>query len=537
MAYSFNTELNSIAAKYIELLHGKVTVGTIKKDIEENPYYPSLLALSDTFGRYNITNEAFKVPSKDFDKLATDTPFVAFTKIPNIGTDFVLVTKISEQAISYFHKNRKVETVPKEIFLEGYKDVIWKAQLNEQSGDADYERKYRVEKNEQNKKIAWIFTTIVGFLLIVGANISHENTFSIVSITFLKIIGIITSCLLLAYEVDKNNPFVKNICSIGGQSNCDAVLSSKAAKIGGISWGEIGFFYFIATTLGLLIPNLSYEIKATCVTVANIFAVPYIFFSIYYQWRVIKQWCPLCLTIQFVLASELIWSVFTVWQYPFINILQLPILLTILFCVLIPVISWYALKSIITKAKDHDLYLSAYKRLQYNPDIFKSLLQQQAQVPDGWQDLGIDIGNPYAQNTIIKICNPYCGPCQKSHVELGHIIKENKNIKVKIIYMARNNEFDKGRFVVKHLLAIAKKGDLNITHLALDDWYLNAEKDYDLFANKYPIGGDSLKKQEKELDTMSQWCDITDVTYTPTIFVNGFRLPENYKTEELKYIL
>jgi hypothetical protein len=78
------------------LLQGNVTVDTIKKDIEANPYYPSLLALSDTFGRYNITNEAFKVSTKDFDQLASDTPFVAFTKIPSIGTDFVLITKISE---------------------------------------------------------------------------------------------------------------------------------------------------------------------------------------------------------------------------------------------------------------------------------------------------------------------------------------------------------------------------------------------------------------------------------------------------------
>ncbi len=533
MAYSFNTELKSIAAKYIELLQGKVTVGTIKKDIEENPYYPSLLALSDTFGRYNITNEAFKVPSKDFDQLASDTPFVAFTKIPSIGTDFVLITKISEQTVSYFHKNKKVETVPKDEFLEGYKEIIWKAQLNEQSGEGDYEKKYQEEKKEQNKKIAWIFTAIVGFLLIVGANISHENTFSIVSITFLKIIGVITSYLLLAYEVDKNNPFVKNICSIGGKANCDAVLSSKAAKIGGISWGEIGFFYFVASTLGLLLPNLSYEVKATCLAIANMFAVPYIFFSIYYQWRVLKQWCPLCLTIQFVLAAELIWSIFNVWQYPIINILQAPILLAILFCVFVPVVSWYALKSIITKAKDHDLYMSAYKRLQYNPDIFNSLLHQQVQAPDGWQNLGIDIGNPDAKNTIIKICNPYCGPCEKSHVVLEDIIHQNKGFKLKIIYTTKNNAYDTP--VVKHLLAIAELKQEPIQQ-ALDDWYLKVGKDYSIFSSKYPMNGE-LKKQESKIEAMSSWCDIADITHTPTIFINGFRLPENYKTEELKYIL
>jgi hypothetical protein len=283
-------------------------------------------------------------------------------------------------------------------------------------------------------------------------------------------------------------------------------------------------------------PNLSYEVKVTCLAIANILAVPYIFFSIYYQWRIIKQWCPLCLTIQFILASELIWSVFTVWQYPFINILQAPILLFILFCVFIPVISWYALKSIITKAKDHDLYLSAYKRLQYNPDIFNSLLHQQSQAPHGWQELGIDIGNPNAKNIIIKVCNPYCVPCEKSHIELENILKYNKDIKLKVIFITRNSDFDKGSFVVKHLLAIAAEGNMSKTESALDDWYLNVEKDYDLFATKYPMNG-QLKAQAAKIEAMSKWCDITDVTHTPTIFINGFRLPENYKIEELKYIL
>jgi len=536
MAYSFNTELKSIAANYIELLQGKVTVGTIKKDIEENPYYPSLLALSDTFGRYNITNEAFKVPFKDFDQLASDTPFVAFTKIPSIGTDFVLITEISEQTVSYFHKNKKVETVSKEDFLQGYKEIIWKAQLNELSGDADYERKYKVEKNEQNKKIAWIFTTIVVFLLIVGANISYENTFSIVSITFLKIIGVITSCLLLAYEVDKNNPFVKNICSIGVQSNCDAVLSSKAAKIGSISWGEIGFFYFVATTLGLLMPNLSYEVKVTCLAIANILAAPYIFFSIYYQWRIIKQWCPLCLTIQLILASELIWSVFVVWQYPFLNILQASILVAILFCMFIPVISWYTLKSLIIKAKDHDLYRTAHKRLLCNPNVFDSLLQKQRKITEGWEQLGIDIGNLNAKNTIVKICNPYCTPCEKSHKQLMELLKNSNNVKLKIIYITYNNEYDKGAVVVKKLLAIAEQNNIDKTQEALNDWYSNVGKNYSFFSSKYPTN-DVFDIQGKKIDAMSQWCDSADITHTPTIFINGFSLPENYTTEQLKCIL
>ncbi|HEY2722735.1 MAG TPA: hypothetical protein VGI82_13465 [Chitinophagaceae bacterium] len=30
----------------------------------------------------------------------------------------------------------------------------------------------------------------------------------------------------------------------------------------------------------------------------NIFALPYTLFSVYYQWKVAKQWCILCLAVQ-----------------------------------------------------------------------------------------------------------------------------------------------------------------------------------------------------------------------------------------------
>ncbi|GAB3503591.1 vitamin K epoxide reductase family protein [Emticicia fontis] len=536
MAYTFNTELKSIASAYAQLIGARVSSRTIGTEIEENPYYPSLLALSDTFKRYKIHNEAFLLNAQEFDTVAIETPFVAFMKIPEIGTDFVLVTDVTEQTVSYQHKGNKKQIVSKKDFVQSYKDIIWLAETSEQSGDTEYAKKKQVERIKTNKKIVNIVFAGIIFLLVILANIPSGAFIPFSIITIIKMFGFSTASLLLIYEIDKNNAFVKNICSVGIKTDCDAVLSSKAAKIMGISWGEIGFFYFASTLLGLLLPNIPFEIKATCLAIANVFAAPYIIFSIYYQWRVVRQWCPLCLAVQFTLAAELLWSMVFIWGGPIVNILTPVVLLALFFCTIAPIILWYTLKPILTKAQDHDLYKPAYKRLQYNPEIFNSLLQQQEKYPDGWQQVGIDIGNPNASNTIIKICNPYCKPCEKSHVELEDIIKRNKDIKLKIIYITRNTELDKGSIIVKHLLAIAAEGNINKTQKALDDWYLNVSKDYDTFLAKYPINGE-LYEQGVKIEAMSAWCDKAHVTHTPTIFVNGYRLPENYNVEELKYIL
>ena len=124
-----------------------------------------------------------------------------------------------------------------------------------------------------------------------------------------KMLGLATTILLLIYELDKSNALVKSICTAGKQTNCGAVLQSKASKILGMSWSEAGFFYFASTFLFLLFPSANYIHEIAVLSVATCLAAPFSVLSIYYQWEVVKQWCALCLTVQAVLALEVIWTI------------------------------------------------------------------------------------------------------------------------------------------------------------------------------------------------------------------------------------
>lgn len=120
---------------------------------------------------------------------------------------------------------------------------------------------------------------------------------------------------------------------------------------------------------------------------------------------------------------------------------------------------------------------------------------------------------------------------------MEEIIKHNKNINLKIIFTTINNENDKpAAAIVKHLLAIASKGDIVQTQQALDDWYLAEKRNYEVFKIKYPIYS-SHDEQKFKLDTMRKWCNEAEITFTPTIFINGKQLPETYNINELKNIL
>lgn len=533
MAQSFNTSLKYITGYYLQLLRAKVIVTSARKHIEENPYYPSLLSLSETFEKYNIANNAYEVSDDNFDQL--QPPFVAFISMPGIGKDFVLVTAITNRSVSFLHKSRKNNTISKADFLQRFQNTVWMAEPDEHSGEADFLKKQKVEQTKRLKQIAWYAALAVIILMAFAVNTSSSNYSAVGSISILKLAGLATTIMLLIYETDNSNAFVNNLCSAGGHANCDAVLRSKRAKIIGISWGEIGFFYF-ASTLLLLLFSTPFTDKIFFVASANALAAPYILFSIYYQWRIVKQWCPLCLTVQAILFLELIWCIINFWSHRYHFSFALSSIIYPLQGIGISVLSWYALKPYLAKARDADLYAAAYKRLQYNPDIFNDLLRQQAKAPDGWKELGISIGNPNARTTIIKVCNPYCGPCAKVHSELEEIIEHNRNVQLKIIFTSRNSKNDIGAVVVKHLLAIAEEGSAAKTQQSLDDWYLPEKKEYEKYALKYPINGE-LKRQDGKIEAMTKWCQDAEITHTPTFFVNGHRLPEAYNIEELKHIL
>ena len=535
MLPTISSPLSKIAYLYAKGLSIPVTKNILQQRLEENPYYPSLLSLSNVFDRLQIPNQSFRLDESQIDKL--EAPFIAFMKGQQGGNDFVLVTQLAADTVTYSIDINKAKTVSRQNFLADWKKIVFVAEKSEKSGEADYVKNYETELRQKRKKALLIGGAIgILCLLVLLFSFSAKSNLLVgMSMIFIKLAGVATTVLLLIYEIDKSNSFVKNICTTGNQTNCDAVLNSKASKILGMSWGEAGLFYFAATTIFLLFPGITLPTKIFWLAAANIISVPYIFFSVYYQWRVVKQWCPLCLTVLAVLALELTWSVFNFWNSPSMPTTNVAILSVVLLAVVTPIIIWFSVKPLLIKLKENSGYKTAFKRLQYSPDIFNGLLQQQKPITKGYNNLGINMGNPNAANTIVKVCNPYCGPCAKAHPELEEILNHTDNVKIKIIFTSTNHEGDRAGKVVRHLLALAANGNAKLTQQSLDDWYLAPQKDYESFAAKYPMNGE-LKMQDEKINAMSNWCKESEITHTPTIFINGRQLPETYSIEELKHI-
>jgi uncharacterized membrane protein len=532
MLQTFDTQIISTAFKYLQSLNVNITQTTLRKNLEENPFFPSLFSLNQVFDRLNVPNATYRIPAEQADQL--EAPFVAYMKNQPTGKDFVLVTDYGKETVTYYQNNKKKHLLLSK-FLEDWENIIFVAEKESDSGEREYAKNKQQEKRAASAQIALISGGIAIYALFSLLFFQSTGlTYTSVSIWIIKTLGVVAAIPLLMYEIDHRNALVKQICTAGRNTDCHAVLGSKAAKILGISWSEMGLFYFAATFLLLFLPA-TWATKAAMVAIISALAAPYIVFSIYYQWRIVKQWCLMCLMVQAVLLLEVLWSIPAYWWNAYSPILEAYHFIWVIIAVAFPIVAWYALKPLLAQFKKGKNYTDAYHRLLYNPDVFDGILDKQQVIPNNYNHIGIEVGNPNARHTIVKVCNPYCGPCASAHPNLESIIERNKDIKLKIIFTSSNKEADRGGIVVRHLMAIAAKGDAQLTQKALDDWYLPPVKDYEKFADKYPLNGE-VEAQKDKIDAMSDWCEKTNIRFTPTIFIDGKQLPETYSIEELKHI-
>ncbi|MFB6453873.1 vitamin K epoxide reductase family protein [Chitinophaga sp. Hz27] len=533
----------------VDALGVKISASTLRKEIEEHPDYPSLVSISDVLNNYHLDNLTGKFSPDKF--IHIPTPFITQIKGKDPATAFfTVVTAIKNNKIHYFDPEKQKWRISSfDDFFLIYAGISLLAEPAEGAGEKEYAQKVREEKRQQITQYLLAFCLPAIVMLIGALSFLHHGMNALLPFLFslLTLSGCIVGVLLLWYEVDQYNPVLKKICSAGKKVNCGAILNSEASKIAGISWSVIGFTYFMGGLLLLLFSGITNPTILSALAWVNTLATPYIIYSLYYQWRIAKQWCVLCLSVQGILLLQLITALIAGWHTPVEDLFTLRLLFPFVISYLIPFMMVSLLVPAYRAAKGNKRTINQLQRLKHNPRVFEALLTKQKKLTENPQGLGILLGNPNATHKIIKACNPYCGPCADAHTPMEALLHNNDDLQIQIIFTAYDNDIDITANPAKHLLAISEKGDEVYTKQALDDWYLSPAKDYEVFANKYPMSND-LHSQRSKVKAMRGWCDKAEITFTPTFFISlpssgghgetgYYQLPDSYSVSDLKYFL
>ena len=513
--------LEIILIALLNSLKIKVTTPTALSCLHEHPEYPSMLALSDCLNGWQIDNQAYMIERAEYDPEDLLFPFVAHLK--ENGGRFLLIHSINQGKVKYTDEYHTQAVIKEEEFLNKWSGMALHAEKNELSGEKEY-RLNSIGYFLQSLLIPFAFIlTLAIFGLIVS---THTFSWLYLGLCLIKFLGVIVSILLLLQRINDENPFIQNLCSLGGKNKCNALLKSKASQVTKwLSWSEVGFYYFTGSLILLLIDGTSIGLLAYL----NLLALPYTMYSITYQYKH-KNWCFLCCTVQMLLWAEFLLNINTGYQLDFDRSFLYLFPITFLFLVIV----WSFLKPYFYQASQLRPLKKQLNKFKYNTNLFHNILANQPKYAIDDDLMSIVLGNPDAENVITMVSNPFCGPCGKAHETLTDWLSTKEDFQLKIVFSTNNQDHDERTKVARHLTAFANQHNKAQAKEILEFWY-NERIKYDQLAEKFPLNfngviNDAMENQKK-------WCNMANITFTPTFFINGYKLPEPYQIDDLKYLI
>jgi len=516
-----------VLTRFMAELEIPVTRQSISDELQKHPDYYSMLSFSDVLDRWNVPNAAYKL---EFEQLSDlPLPFIAFLS----KNQFSVVTQLDDTKVTVSTHKWANKAFTADEFKKQYSGSVLLAEKDERSGEPDYAKKLRKQRMD-DLRLPVFFTGAAILLLcflLLQTNFVNILNIPLAFLMLFKTAGLATAILLLIQSIDANNPLIQKLCG-DDNKNCSAILSSKAAKVTDeLTWSEAGFFYFAGTWLVLLF-NFGHTPLIHTLALLNIISLPYTFYSIYYQWKIAKQWCIFCCTVQAIL-----WLEFFAFLPYLLQPLQVPNLAewgSLVTGMATPILAWLIFKPFLLQSKQLNPLKQQLRTFKYNTDLFKKMLNEEVQYALPAEEYSLIIGNPEAEKIITMVANPYCQPCAKAHKALEWLDNRD-DIKLQVIFSTSTKEDDKKAVVASHLLAIQSTGDARTVKKAMHDWYEQKQKNYEDWAKDYPA--EKSQNTIEQLEKQRDWCEIAEITGTPTLFINGRRLPKNYQPEDLKYFI
>lgn len=508
---------------YKELLKKgfQITLTGVKEQLLQHPYYPSLQAVTDYLTDLDIPNTVVRINFDQLKDALTEAEVIVLTKDDG-GDDLVWIKEIKDNTIYY--SGRKSETT--ETFRNKWDGVALLLQIEKSEAEEDYS--FHQEKNKYSKKLQAIL--IAGFVCILAAyGLSHlANPFAIYSL-IPKIGGLLFSILLVAMELGFKIPVTEKLCSISTGNGCEKVTQSRMSSITrNMKLADLGTIYFSSVLLYQFSGNSN---LLACIA---ILCIPLIVVSILYQTFKLKVFCPLCLSVMFMLLLDIlgytadsIYSACPVSQVGIYDIISL-------FGIALMIGGgWFIIKELIQRKNSMENYQYQYYQLVRKPERINNFVQCSPENEIGHPEYEILIGDPKASLLITEVMNPYCSPCGDSMRKIVQFLNIfETGLQFQILFISKKSNKEKCDQFIAHLLAYVTEHDQDDIISSLLDWF--RDMDYIRWSTKYPI---QATIDDEQLTHYLSLGKELKISHTPTIFVNNKRMSIEIGLQDLRYYI
>ncbi len=511
--------------KLLSLLAINYTSETINY-LQQHPNFPSINAFQDLLHEMNINNLVVRLSVDDLQ----DIPLPALAHFNREGGSFVVLKGIHNGQITYYDSEYGMVTEAQQAFAGKWSGVLLLAEKNAKSGEPNYKHNKKQELFDTYSKYALVLLSVC----ILATVFYFASATELIHLA-LSLSGLGIAFALLQKQFGASSAWVDSFCKIGTKTNCDEVLNTSYAKLFGIiHLSELCTLYFSSIVLSLLMSVFTSTPILAVLFIISCLTLPIVIFSLYFQAFVIKKWCPLCVAVVAILILDFGSHLFSIQAF---NIeTKATLLVSVCFTALL--ILWLLLRN----SSLSSLKVEALQRklLQFTKshEIFQHLLHTKPIV--GVSYLPYEVSKPSPENLleIVLVTNPTCQPCARAHTILENLVEHFDN-KINLVHRFSVNPETKhllANKMLQHLFAVLINKGSDGAEKALSDWFKYGQYDFEQWKRNFPSGSVNHDSEIESLMTSHfEWCQLAGVTKTPTIFIKGKELPEQFSVDDLSY--
>jgi len=512
----------SVIQRAVKHFRISVTNSSVKEELKSHPYYPSFKSICDSFSEWNVEHYPLRYLPEEMQELTA--PYIAH--LSDGGGQLAFVSKIRNDRVTYYDSySSKRETGFKE-FNERCTGAVILLNPDLRSAEKNYRKKWQDEFIGKAILPVTIFTILLFISLFAlnlfrtGGELPQKN----LGLLFLtKTIGIALSVLLILHEFEVRLSLTEKLCHLNKVTNCNTVLNDKASKIfGWFGWADVGFIYFTGCILFLL--ESSGSGNYSLLTILSAFTLPYPMFSIYYQGFVLKKWCPMCLGIQLILITEFL---VLLPQFSNINILFDSLSNLILTFLVTGVI--YTLVILYLREKvSIEMHYYKYLGFKKNPDVLRTLLLNQKHYEIPINETSLVFGEKTGSLKITAFLSLNCSHCAKAFEKIKELLNSETKTQINIVLITSDTK------ILNALYHLNKRNKVNEALTILEQWYNSDPYSRSKLSENLciPEVNDISNEFSNENSKLFNACNLIG---TPTFFINGYLLPNQYDINDLKY--
>lgn len=516
-----------VLSKAIKKFGIKVSDKAIKSFLYAHPYYPTLKSVCDALKKWKIEYYPLKLELSEIKEL--ELPFIAH--LYESGGQLAFVEKIGNDKVEYFIQNNKRQITDFDEFAKKLSGAVVLIEPNQKILEPNYKHDKQNRMLEKMLLPSGILTVILVSLygLIPNLDSGFQTGLVFIGLLLIAVLGIGISILLVMHEFKIHTSFGDKLCGFSSKTDCDSVLSSNASNLFGyINWADAGLVYFIGIFIFLL--GSGSQGALSYLAILSALSLLFSVFSIYYQAIKIKKWCPLCLLVQLLFVGQfiMIFQVFHNLDFSSFQFLRLIISFAI------PTVIWMLYKIWKEKEDWGDQQYHSLLALKQNPELFRSLLIGRGQVELIENESGLILGNPHAPITLTAFLSLYCNPCASAFTKMKDLLDVCPDIRINAIFSVYDDE--ETQKIINTLYHRYKtKGSVD-TLLFLYDWYsLPRQLRKSLYENEIIETENDIAVKVGAINR--KLFAEYQITGTPTIYVNGFKHPQQYDLADLEYFI